>query len=194
MSAHAPKMLGEGPDVLIRHPSESDHDEWCRLWDESWAFLAPWFPKPASEHEGEAGTRFRRTMEAVDSATDQRHLICRKADGAIVGMVNLGQIFRGPFCSCYMGYWVGKAFVRQGFASQGIRLVLARAFGDLELHRVEANIVPTNTASIALAKRIGFREEGYSPGYLKIAGVWQDHVRYALTAEDWQSMSADQPK
>ena len=63
--------------------------------------------------------------------------------------------------------------------------VIAISFDNLALHRLEANIQPSNIASIALVKSLGFRLEGYSPRYLKIAGAWQDHERYAITAEEW---------
>ena len=63
--------------------------------------------------------------------------------------------------------------------------VIAISFDNLALHRLEANIQPSNIASIALVKSLGFRLEGYSPRYLKIAGTWQDHERYAITAEEW---------
>ena len=106
----------------------------------------------------------------------------------------LGWAVRGPFCNAIMGYWVGEKFAKAGYTSEGVRLVLGRAFGELVLHRVEANVVPTNAASIALAKGVGFREEGYSPRYLEIAGAWQDHVRFAMTVEDWRELGGDQPK
>jgi ribosomal-protein-alanine N-acetyltransferase len=68
--------------------------------------------------------------------------------------------------------------------SEGIELVLEHAFGSMGLHRLEANIQPSNAASIALAKRAGFRLEGFSPRYLKIDGHWRDHERWAIVAED----------
>jgi len=72
----------------------------------------------------------------------------------------------------------------RGHMSEGLRLVLRRAFGGLGLHRVEANIQPGNTASRALVRRLGFRREGFSRRYLKIAGRWRDHERWALLRED----------
>jgi ribosomal-protein-alanine N-acetyltransferase len=68
--------------------------------------------------------------------------------------------------------------------SEGLRLALRRAFGQLGLHRVEANIQPGNTALRALVRRLGFRREGFSRRYLKIAGRWRDHERWALLRED----------
>jgi len=74
--------------------------------------------------------------------------------------------------------------------TEALQLALRRAFMVLGLHRVEANIMPANLASIALVKRAGFQREGYSARYLKIAGRWADHERWALTVEDWRRLSS----
>ncbi|GES47985.1 hypothetical protein Rhsp01_07230 [Rhizobium sp. NBRC 114257] len=71
--------------------------------------------------------------------------------------------------------------------TEAVRLAVAHAFDAVGLHRVEANIQPGNHASIALVKRLGFRKEGFSPKYLKIGGVWCDHERWALLADDPRS-------
>ena len=111
-------------------------------------------------------------------------LLCRRGDGAILGFFNLSQIFRGPFMNAYLGYAVGQPYAGQGYMGEGIELVLGYAFETLGLHRLEANIQPANATSIALAKRAGFRLEGFSPRYLKIDGQWRDHERWAIVAED----------
>jgi ribosomal-protein-alanine N-acetyltransferase len=73
--------------------------------------------------------------------------------------------------------------------TEGLTLALRWVFGSLHLHRLEANIQPGNEASRALVQRLGYRCEGLSPRYLKIAGRWRDHERWALTVEDWRGRS-----
>jgi len=106
------------------------------------------------------------------------------ADRPICGVINLSEIVRGSFQSAYMGYYALSPHAGKGYMSAGIRLVLDRAFGELRLHRVEANIQPKNRRSIELVRRSGFRLEGVSARYLRIAGRWRDHERWAITVED----------
>ena len=112
-------------------------------------------------------------------------LVCRVDDGAIVGSINLSQIFRGGFQSAYLGYYAGEPHARRGHMTEAVELMLQYAFLQLRLHRLEANIQPGNAASIALVRRAGFVREGYSRRYLKICGRWRDHERWAILAEDW---------
>jgi ribosomal-protein-alanine N-acetyltransferase len=114
-------------------------------------------------------------------------LVCRHPGGDIVGCVNLSEIVRGPFQSAYMGYHVFAPYAGQGYMRAALPLVLQVVFTTLELHRVEANIQPHNAPSIALVKGAGFTREGYSPRYLKVAGRWRDHERWALTVESWRA-------
>ena len=112
-------------------------------------------------------------------------LVCRLADGIIVGVFTLSQIVRGMFHSAYLGYYAERPYSGQGYMTEGMRLVLRHAFTDMKLHRVEANVQPENAASIALVKRSGFRLEGFSPRYLKVGGRWRDHQRWAILIDDW---------
>ncbi len=71
--------------------------------------------------------------------------------------------------------------------SEGLELVLARAFEELALHRLEANIQPGNQPSLSLVQRAGFVREGFSERYLKIGGRWRDHERWAIRSEQWRA-------
>ena len=181
--------LIRGPRVFLRHPTSRDRDEFLSLRQASRDVHLRWEPKPEDGTDPVSATAFDRFLASANTSTSQRHMICRHSDKAIVGYVGLSQIHLGPFCSCYMGYWVGKPYLRQGNATEGIGLTLQRAFTHLGLHRVEANIIPHNVASVATARACGFRKEGYSPRYLKIAGEWQDHERWAITLEDWRALA-----
>ncbi len=119
-------------------------------------------------------------------------LIRRRSDDAILGVVELSQISRGAFQSACLGYYIGAPFARQGYMTEAMEILLEAAFMDLRLHRVEANIQPMNTASIALATRLGFTREGYSRRFLKIAGRWRDHERWAILVEDWRARTKRQ--
>jgi ribosomal-protein-alanine N-acetyltransferase len=120
---------------------------------------------------------------------DRRYLglIAReKAGGRIAGVVNLSEIVGGFFQNAYLGYYGIAGMSGRGLMTEAVRLGVSYAFHDLGLHRLEANIQPGNAPSRALAKRLGFRQEGFSPRYLKIAGEWRDHERWAILAEEWR--------
>lgn len=104
----------------------------------------------------------------------------------IAGVINVNEIVLGLFQSATLGYYAFAPHAGQGFMGQGLRLVIRHCFGDLRLHRLEANIQPDNERSIALVKPLGFTKEGFSPRYLKICGRWRDHERWAILAENWR--------
>lgn len=108
-------------------------------------------------------------------------------DGAFAGEINLNAIQRGPFQSAYVGYWVDQAQAGNGYVPEAVVLVVRFAFEDLHLHRVQIAIIPRNTASRRVVEKLGIRDEGVAERYLEINGRWEDHVRYAITAEEWAS-------
>ena len=105
--------------------------------------------------------------------------------GEIAGVVNVSEIVRSRFRSGYLSYYGFAPHHGRGYMTEGIRAVVSTAFRKLNLHRLEANIQPGNARSRNVVKRLGFRLEGFSPRYLKIAGQWRDHERWAITKEDW---------
>jgi ribosomal-protein-alanine N-acetyltransferase len=167
--------------VYLRAPTAGDRDELLALNLKSARHVRGFATPMATPQAFAAYLKRSRTPEFLGI------LICLRVNDAIVGSVNLSQIVRGAFNSAYMGYQVFAPYARQGYMTEAMPLVLRLVFRTLKLHRVEANIQPTNSASLAVVKRAGFRREGYSPRYLKIAGRWRDHERWTMTIEDWRS-------
>ena len=106
-------------------------------------------------------------------------------DGRFAGEINLSIVQRGPFQSAYVGYWIDEARAGHGYMPEALVLLCRAAFEDLHLHRVQISIIPRNTASRRVVEKLGIRDEGVAQRYLEINGVWEDHVRYALTSEEW---------
>lgn len=100
--------------------------------------------------------------------------------GELAGAINITNIIHGGFRSGYLGYFAFAGYEGRGYMQAGLGQVVRHAFTELRLHRLEANIQPANHRSIALVESCGFRKEGYSPAYLKIAGRWRDHERWAI--------------
>jgi [ribosomal protein S5]-alanine N-acetyltransferase len=128
---------------------------------------------------------FEKNIKRFDSPAHIGYWVLTE-QGELAGVVNINEIVRASSRSGYLGYYAFVPHNGHGYMSAGIRAVLSRAFGALHLHRLEANIQPDNEPSRLLVQRLGFRLEGFSPRYLKVAGKWRDHERWALTAEEWR--------
>ena len=112
------------------------------------------------------------------------YLVRREEPDQIIGMVALNNVVWGSFCSCFLGYKLDKDWLRRGLMSEAVNECVRIAFEELGLHRIEANIMPRNTASLGVVRRCGFAEEGLARKYLKINGVWEDHLHMVKLNED----------
>jgi len=152
----------------------------------------PWVNPPETPRE------FRSFVRACSET--RRRFVLWGTDGppdgqqVVKGYFSLSEIVRGNLNAAYLGYWVAAPYAGQGTMKNGMELLLRVAFRKLRLHRIEANIQPGNTASIALARSAGFRLEGFSPRYLKVGGRWRDHERWAMTVEDWAARRERPPE
>jgi ribosomal-protein-alanine N-acetyltransferase len=170
--------LLQGPRVAIRHVRRQDYDELTVLAQESAAMLRRWLG--ARENTVEA---FESYLERFEQPTHEGFVICLRSTGAIVGGVNINNIVRGTLQSGTLGYTSYAPTTGRGYMTEGLGLVVQLAFGQLNLHRLEANIQPDNTSSLNLVRRLGFQYEGSSTAFQYINGEWRDHERWAITAE-----------
>lgn len=163
--------------IVLRPPLPSDQREFVRAARASRALHGAWV------HAPDTPAAFRAWLRRDAAADHHAFLVCRRDGGALVGVVNISNVVLGAFRSAYLGYFAFAGQQGQGLMREGLQAVVRHAFRTLKLHRLEANIQPGNAPSIALAKACGFRLEGYSPRYLKIAGRWRDHERWAIVAD-----------
>jgi ribosomal-protein-alanine N-acetyltransferase len=163
--------------VRITSPSIQDREAFLAAVSRSVSLHRPWTSAPSTNDQ------FAQYLARHDGTTAVSFLA--KVAEVPVGVVNVSQIVRGAFQSAYLGYYAFAPNHRRGYMTQALASVVTRAFRQLGLHRLEANIQPENTPSIALVRKLGFRQEGFSRRYLKIRGRWRDHERWAIIKEDW---------
>ncbi|MGP4044589.1 GNAT family N-acetyltransferase [Streptomyces sp. 2A115] len=172
------EYLAEGARVGIRHYTHEDGAEFTARVRESKELHQPWlFPPTSTAAYGSYAGRL------IEDPTKAGFLVCEKDGGQIAGFININNIVEGAFQCGALGYGAFAHAAGRGLMSQGLDLVVRHAFGRLGLHRLEINVQPGNAASIALARRCGFRLEGFSPEFLYIDGAWRDHERWAITAD-----------
>ena len=181
-------MRRRGFRVYLRAPQSSDSAEFLTAVKASRSLHGAWVHPPSTRARYASFVhRYGRfTIRDALVATHVGMLVCRREDNAIVGVINIGEIVRGLFKSAYFGYYAFSPHAGAGYMSEGLELALVIAFRTLKLHRVEANVQPTNVQSLRLVRRAGFVREGYSRRYVRIAGRWRDHVRMALLIENWR--------
>jgi ribosomal-protein-alanine N-acetyltransferase len=185
-----------GARVLLRPLEVSDWPAWrdirvrCRAWLEQW--------EPRGDPGAADPTVDREAFRARCSAWErQRHFDAAYgfglflSDGRLVGEVSLGSVQRGPFQTAYIGYWIDEEHAGSGYVPEGVLLLLRYSFNSLDLHRVEAAIVPRNQASRRVAEKLGLREEGIAQRFLQIQGVYEDHIRYAMTVEEYRARETE---
>jgi len=165
--------------VAIRAPRAKDQTEYLAAVHRSRRLHRPWVYPPSSPR------LFRAYLARSRQHTHKSYVAFLWPSGAMVGVVSLSEIVRGPFRSAYLGYYGFAPHNARGYMTAAVGLVLAKAFRMLKLHRLEANIQPSNRPSVALVRRLGFKREGYSPRYLKVGGRWRDHERWAILKEEW---------
>ena len=160
--------------VQIRHLKASDEKIFMVHIRRSRELHRSWVQVPTS------GKAFQRYVQEMNTTDDQAYVAIRTDTHEMVGVVELQDIFRGDFQNAYLVYYGFAGQLQQGFMRNAVQEVIAKAFGAMKLHRLEANLQPNNLASITLLKACGFEKEGLSPKFLRKNGEWRDHERWAL--------------
>jgi [ribosomal protein S5]-alanine N-acetyltransferase len=165
--------------ILLSAPAAADAAEFTDAVRASRSLHAPWIDPP------DTADRFAAYLARATRQDQAAYLIRHAECGRLAGYVNISNIVRGALQSGYLGYAGFASHAGRGLMTEGLRAVISHAFGELGLHRLEANIQPGNAPSLAVVRKLGFRREGYSRDYLFIDGQWRDHERWALLAGNW---------
>ena len=167
---------------------ESDYEAWLAVRTRCRSWLVPWEPRskgaPLAPEDG-ASFSARCGMRERERQLGSGFGFGIFAEGRFAGEITLSSIQRGPFQNGSIGYWIDEELAGSGLIPEAVVVVLQFAFETLRLHRVEVAIIPRNEASRRVVEKLGLRNEGVALGFLEINGEWEDHVRYAMTAEEW---------
>ena len=181
--------------LVLRPLTDDDFAAWSEVrrrnedWLVPWEPLrAPYMPDPARERSAYVARCRARERESMNDAAYPFGIF---VDGRLSGEINLNNIVRGALQTATIGYWIDRRQAGHGYVAEAVAVVLAHAFDRLDLHRVEICIVPRNSNSKRVVEKIGLRFEGTAERYLQIAGVWEDHLRYAITSEEWRERADD---
>jgi ribosomal-protein-alanine N-acetyltransferase len=135
------------------------------------------------------GTRaeYRAYLRRARRATQESFFVVTADSRELVGVINVNDIVLYAEQSARLGYYAFEPLAGRGLMREGLARVIAFAFRELGLHRLEANVQGHNRRSAALIESLGFRREGTARGYLKIGNRWRDHERWALLRDDWRA-------
>ena len=184
-----------GRRVGLRPLAPEDFGSWKAVRRHNAKWLEPWEPQRSPDGTDPVGDR--RAFGMRCSARDRE---CQLGTGwgfgiflgpVLIGEINLSNVVRGAFQNAHVGYWVDRDHAGQGYIPEAL-VVLARfAFETVGLHRLQVSIVPRNRSSRRVVEKLDLRCEGLAERYLEINGVWEDHLRYAITAEEWRSRARE---
>ena len=202
-----PMIRGHG--VTLRAPAVTDYGAWADLRAKSRDHLVPWEPQWERDELDRATYRRRLKLYAQEARDDQGYAFFilaaprplqpvkpgahngarhprppGSADDVLVGGLRLSNVRRGVNQAATVGYWLGAPHVARGLMTAAVAAVIPFCFDRLMLHRLEAACLPDNVRSRRVLERNGFEMEGVARRYIKINGVWQDHILYAMVAGD----------
>lgn len=178
--------LNETNEIYLRLLVEDDAEDLLQLRIRNRDFFQAFEPIRSDTHYTyeQQQQEILKSREAAEQ--DQAYLlgIFLQETNQLVGRVSLTGVVRGPSQSANLGYYLDREHNGKGYATKAISQILEFAFQKIHLHRVQAGVMPRNHSSIRVLEKNRFRKEGVALRYLKINGVWEDHIIFAITEED----------
>ena len=179
-----------GRRTVLRPLVAQDFNQWSEVRRRNGRWLTRWEPMRLPHHPDPETNRdvFAARCNARER---ERHAGSQFAfgifvDGAFAGEINLNNVVRGAFQSATIGYWIDQARAGRSYVAEAVAVLAQWSFEELQLHRLEICIIPRNANSRRVMEKLAIRAEGLAERFLEIDGIWEDHVRYGITVEEWQ--------
>lgn len=174
-------------EIVLRPLQLKDAAELLELRLRNHDFLQPFEPiRPATflTLDGQK-EQIAVAMDGFERGTAYAFGVFTSGTNQMIGRVALSNVARGAWQNATIGYFMDQACNGKGYTTSAVKLAVDFAFVEAGLHRIQAAVMPRNHASVRVLEKNQFRQEGISLRYLQINGVWEDHLIYALTAEEW---------
>ena len=180
----SPLVRGDG--VWLRPPTQDDYAQWASLRAISRQHLVPFEPKWTRDELSRASFRhrLRHYQRELREDTGYALFIFSQDTDELLGGLTLSNVRRGVTQAASVGYWIGAPYAGRGYMSAAVGAIIPFAFDVLGLHRLEAACLPDNHVSMRVLEKAGFQREGLARRYLKIDGVWSDHLLFAIVEDD----------
>jgi ribosomal-protein-alanine N-acetyltransferase len=185
----------QGSRVTLRPLLPDDFEQWSgvRLRNEDW--LTPWEPRPIAGRPDVV--RDPRAFAARCGARNREIQLGTGfgfgifVGGGFAGEINMSSVQRGPLQNADVGYWIDESLAGQGYMPEAVVVICRFAFEDLALHRLQISIIPRNMRSRRVMEKLDVRDEGIALRLVEINGAWEDHIRFAMTFEEWAERRND---
>ena len=184
-----------GKRITMRPLREEDFEQWqeVRLANEDW--LLKWEPMRPARAPDPVRERSAFLVRCDARRRDRQAGVGFSfgvfVDDRFAGEMNLSSIHRGAHQNAYVGYWIDHRQAGNGYTPEALVALLQFAFDELGLHRLQISIIPRNAASRRVVEKLNIRAEGVAERYLQINGIWEDHIRFAITSEEWEQREAE---
>jgi ribosomal-protein-alanine N-acetyltransferase len=184
-----------GRRIVLRALTIGDFEQWREVRRRNHDWLTKWEPQRLPGHPDAVEDRdafaIRCSARHRERQFGTAYGFGTFVEGVFAGEINLSSVQRGPFQSAYVGYWIDERHAGHGYVPEAVVLLARFAFDDLHLHRIQISIIPRNGASRRVVEKLAIRSEGVAERYLEINGAWEDHLRFAITAEEWQERAQE---
>jgi [ribosomal protein S5]-alanine N-acetyltransferase len=184
-----------GKRVVLRPLVPQDFAGWSEVRRRNGEWLTMWEPLRPSHHPDPASSRdifaARCNVRERERQSGVSYSFGFFVDGVFAGEINLNNVMRGALQTGTIGYWIDRSRAGNAYVAESVVVLMKFAFEELHLHRLEICIIPRNENSLRVMEKLGIREEGIAQRFLEINGVWEDHVRFGITIEEWDERRSE---